>query len=170
MRHANIVPSDCDMDSKPCPIPKISSSNLKEIKFMIEIGDSEIFDQIRNNDHFMNELCELFLDCEKKKDMKSLYRLCKIFKLILLSGDYSSLVVILSEGYIMNVIGALEYDKEVSRISHRDFINNKAVFKYVINLPKESCFLIHRAYKLKYLRDIIISRYADDVCIYFFNI
>lgn len=131
---------------------------------MIEVGDPEIFNQIRNN-CFVNDLCELFIECEKRKDMKSLYRLCTIFKLILLSGDYPSLVVILSEGNIMNVIGALEYDKELSQvIKHRDFINNKAVFKYVINLPKESCFLIHRTYKLKYLRDVIVSRYIDDVC------
>lgn len=148
-------------------LPPVNAENVEAIKKLLQDDNPLIYSKIRNN--YIMELCELFRTLEEKEDIEKLHSLCEIFKCLFMSEDYLILLIMTNEKCIMDIIGALEYDTSVvPNIKHREFILKKAVFKLIVPLQEETISLIQYTYRLKYLRDVVIARYADDVSNLFF--
>lgn len=149
-------------------LPPVNIDNIDTIKNLLQDENPLVYSKIRSN--YISELCELFRTLEEKQDIEKLQSMCEIFKSLFMSEDYLILLNMTNDKYIMDVIGALEYDVSVvPNIKHREFITKKAVFKLVIPLQEEIISLIQYIYRLKYLRDVVIARYADDVSKNFIN-
>eukprot|EP00798_Chlamydomonas_sp_ICE-L_P024204 gene24204-9802_t len=74
------------------------------------------------------------------------------------------LVLYYQEEFIMDVVGALEYDPELSqRQPHRDFLSSNVVFKEVVPITDPTVLSkIHQTYRIQYIKDVILPRALDD--------
>ena len=60
----------------------------------------------------------------------------------------------------MDVVGALEYDPDLSeRQRHREFLGTSVVFKEVVPITDLAVLAkIHQTYRIQYLKDVILPR------------
>ncbi|XP_050870300.1 uncharacterized protein LOC127073207 isoform X2 [Lathyrus oleraceus] len=134
------------------------------------VVDSSISDQIRiaellsSNQEFFRKLMGLFRVCEDLENMDGLRTIFKIVKGIILLNSPPLLERIFKEEFIVDVIGALEYDPEVTCVQHhRKFLKDHVVFKEAIPI-KDPIALekIHQTYRVGYLKDVVLARILDD--------
>ena len=134
------------------------------------VVDSSITDQIRltelllSNQEFFRKLMGLFRVCEDVKNMDGLHTIFKIVKGIILLNSPPILERIFKEEYIVDIIGALEYDPEVTCVQHhRKFLKDHVVFKEAITIKDPIALAkIHQTYRVGYLKDVVLSRVLDD--------
>ncbi|KAK5579034.1 hypothetical protein RB653_008712 [Dictyostelium firmibasis] len=173
-------------DSVDLDLPPVSINNLQAINELLEaslpmLDKDKVINSIFKED-LVKSLLDLFDEVEKSGEGGvHLFQIFNIFKNLILFNDTSILEVILSEDYLVRVMGALEYDPEISennRIKHREFLNQQVVFKQVIKFPSKSLIgTIHQTFRIQYLKDVVLPRVLDDVTfsslnslIYFNNI
>ena len=92
------------------------------------------------NDNYIKKLVELFRTCEDLENLEALHLLYEIFKNMFVLNKNTLLEVMFADEYILDVIGALEYDPTYSTPKkHREFLKSTCVFKEVsyIHLIKE---------------------------------
>ncbi|OWM71132.1 hypothetical protein CDL15_Pgr011259 [Punica granatum] len=139
-------------------LPAVDLASLPLLhKMVVESG---IADQMRLTElllhdlDFFQRLMELFRICEDLDNLEVLLNSPQIFEKIF--GDE----------LIMDIIGSLEYDPEVSQVHHRNFLKEHVVFKEAIPI-KDPIVLskIHQTYRVGYLKDVILARALDDATI-----
>ncbi|KYQ89817.1 EVH1 domain-containing protein [Tieghemostelium lacteum] len=167
-----------------CDLPPVSLENLERIQDLLDsmVLDQKEKDKIANSvtKEYIEQLLDLFEECEKTGDKPNLYLFFHIFKNLILFNDTSIFESLLSEEYIIRVLGALEYDPEISeqnRIKHREFLNRHVIFKTVGLDSKQLIGTIHQTFRIQYLKDVVLPRILDDATfsslnsiIYFNNI
>jgi protein phosphatase-4 regulatory subunit 3 len=64
------------------------------------------------------------------------------------------------EEYVMDVVGALEYDPELrSPQQHRKFLSSSVAFKEVVPIKDKAVLArIHQTYRIQYIKDVILPR------------
>ncbi|CAK7326379.1 unnamed protein product [Dovyalis caffra] len=74
---------------------------------------------------------------------------------------------ILGDELIMDVIGSLEYDPEISHIQHhRNFLKEHVVFKEAIPIKDPHVLSkIHQTYRVGYLKDVVLARVLDEATV-----
>jgi hypothetical protein len=67
---------------------------------------------------------------------------------------------LLKEEHVMDVIGCLEYDPELTAAQqHRQFLSSAVVFKEVVPITSQDVLAkIHQTYRIQYLKDVILPR------------
>ncbi|XP_062198148.1 uncharacterized protein LOC133900883 isoform X2 [Phragmites australis] len=149
-------------------LPPVELSNLPLIlKTILEGG---ITDQIRvaelitQDRDFFPKLVDIFRMCEDLENLDDLHLIFKLVKGILLLNSPSIFDKIFSDEFILDIIGALEYDPEVPRVQkHRTFLKDHVVFKEAIPIKNDSVVSkIHQTYRIGYLKDVILPRILDD--------
>ncbi|KAJ8444936.1 hypothetical protein Cgig2_029130 [Carnegiea gigantea] len=112
---------------------------------------------------FFQKLMELFRICEDLEDLDSLHIIYKIVKGIIMLNSPQIFEKIFGDEFIMDIIGCLEYDPEVSHVRHRDFLEQHVVFKEAIPI-KDPVVLskIHQTYRVGYVKDVVLPRVLDD--------
>ncbi|TVU21016.1 hypothetical protein EJB05_30625 [Eragrostis curvula] len=149
-------------------LPPVELSNLPLLlKTILEGG---ITDQIRvaelitQDRDFFPKLVDIFRMCEDIEDTDDLHMIFKLVKGIILLNSPSIFDKIFSDEYILDIIGALEYDPEVPRPQkHRAFLKDHVVFKEAIPIKNLSVVSrIHQTYRIGYLKDVILPRVLDD--------
>eukprot|EP01027_Heterolobosea_sp_BB2_P017505 GEZU01024778.1.p1 GENE.GEZU01024778.1~~GEZU01024778.1.p1 ORF type:complete len:731 (+),score=182.80 GEZU01024778.1:1078-3270(+) len=103
--------------------------------------------------------------CEDMDDLESLRTLFRIFRGMVLLNDSTLYETLFSDEYIMDLMGALEYDPElpVRKANHREFLNNTVIFKEVVKFSDPNLVnKIHQNFKIQYLKDTVLPRSLDD--------
>ncbi|GAA0138958.1 ATP synthase [Lithospermum erythrorhizon] len=151
-------------------LPPVDLSTLHLIHKTIV--DSGISDQMRvaelilHDQVFLRKLMDLFSICEDLSNRDGLHMICKIVRGIILLNSPPIFERIFGDELIMDVIGCLEYDPDLSQSHHRDFLKEHVVFKEAIPI-KDPLVLskIHQTYRIGYLKDVVLSRVLDDATI-----
>jgi len=78
--------------------------------------------------------------------------------------DNCLLEMLLSDEYLMEMVGCLEHDPELMQSQkHREFLTKTAVFKEVVPIRDQRVGeRIHQNFRVSYLRDVILAKYLDD--------
>ncbi|XP_024636962.1 serine/threonine-protein phosphatase 4 regulatory subunit 3 isoform X3 [Medicago truncatula] len=134
------------------------------------VVDSSISDQIRltellsSNQEFFRKLMGLFRVCEDLENMDGLHMIFKIVKGIILLNSPTILERIFKEEFIVDIIGALEYDPDITCVQHhRKFLKDHVVFKEAIPIKDPNALAkIHQTYRVGYLKDVVLARVLDD--------
>ncbi|XP_045792271.1 serine/threonine-protein phosphatase 4 regulatory subunit 3B-like isoform X1 [Trifolium pratense] len=137
------------------------------LKTVVESG---ITDQLRltelilTDQDFFRKLVELFRVCEDLENTDGLHMIFKIMKGIILLNSTQIFERMFIDEFIMDIIGALEYDPEVPHVQHhREFLKEHVVFKEAIPI-KNSIVLskIHQTYRIGFLKDVVLARILDE--------
>ncbi|KAK7363499.1 hypothetical protein VNO77_05643 [Canavalia gladiata] len=149
-------------------LPAVELSTLPLIlKTVVESG---IADQLRltelilNDQEFFRKLMEVFSVCEDLENTDGLHMIFKIVKGIILLNSPPIFDRIFSDDFIVDIIGALEYDPEVPLVQHhRKFLKEHVVFKEAIPI-KDPVVLskIHQTYRVGFLKDVVLARVLDE--------
>ncbi|CAL0325418.1 unnamed protein product [Lupinus luteus] len=149
-------------------LPAVELSTLPLI--IKTVVDSGIADQLRltelilNDQEFLPKLVEVFRVCEDLENMAGLHMIFEIVKGIILLNSTPIFDRIFSDEFIVDIIGALEYDSEAPCVqNHRKFLKDHVVFKEAIPI-KDPLVLskIHQTYKVCFLKDVVLARLLDE--------
>ncbi|KAM0893979.1 hypothetical protein ACQ4PT_024780 [Festuca glaucescens] len=81
---------------------------------------------------FFPKLLEIFRMCEDLENLDDLHMIFKLVRGIILLNSPSIFDKIFSDEFILDIIGALEYDPEVAKVQkHRIFLKDHVIFKEV---------------------------------------
>ncbi|XP_057829704.2 uncharacterized protein LOC131040764 isoform X3 [Cryptomeria japonica] len=149
-------------------LPQVDSSTLPLI--LKTVTEGCIMDHIRVSelivqDHaFLPKLLELFKIYEDLENTDGLHLIFKIVKGIIMLNSSQIFEKIFSDEYIMDIVGALEYDPEIlCRQEHRAFLREQVVFKEAVPIRDPSLLSkIHQAYRVGYIKDVILPRVLDE--------
>ncbi|KAI3990131.1 hypothetical protein MKX01_029109 [Papaver californicum] len=148
-------------------LPAVELSTLPAIIKII--AESGITDQMRvteliiRDQDFFPKLLDLFRMCEDLEDMDALHRIFRLVKGIILFNSPQIFDKIFGDKFIMDIIGILEYDQEISRVHHRAFLKEHVVFKEAIPIKDPSVLSkIHQTYRIGYIKDVILPRILDE--------
>jgi len=96
---------------------------------------------IVQNQTFIPKLLDLFKICEDLENNDGLHLIFKIVKGIILLNNTQIFEKLFSEEYIMDIVGALEYDPDIPfHQEHRAFLREQVLFKEAI--PIRDLFFI----------------------------
>jgi protein phosphatase-4 regulatory subunit 3 len=72
--------------------------------------------------------------------------------------------IIFSDEYLMDIVGALEYDSELSTHQHhRKYLREQVIFKEAVPIRDPAILSkIHQTYRIGYIKDVILPRVLDD--------
>ncbi|XP_020113740.1 serine/threonine-protein phosphatase 4 regulatory subunit 3 isoform X2 [Ananas comosus] len=152
-------------------LPTVELSTLPQI--LKTILECSITDQLRvaelisQDQEFFPKLIDLFRMCEDLENMDGLHMIFRLVKAIILLNSTTIFDRIFSDEYILDIIGALEYDPEVPKVqNHRAFLKEHVVFKEAISIKNASVLSkIHQSYRIGYIKDVILPRILDDATI-----
>jgi len=116
--------------------------------------------------NYVEELIDLFHNCEELHDEESLRLIASLFKSFVLINETVLDADIFSDKHILDFIGVLEYDPEVpacSRVHHREFLKNNTLFCEVIHFDDPTIVVkIRQTFYLQYIKDTVCARFLDD--------
>ncbi|MBA0681628.1 hypothetical protein Goari_023416, partial [Gossypium aridum] len=159
------------MNSELRELPAVELSTLPII--LKTVTESGIADQMRltelilNDQDFFQKLMELFRICEDLENMDGLHMIFKIVKGIILLNSAQIFEKIFGEELIMDIIGSLEYDPDVPQVQHyRNFLKEHVVFKEAVPIKNPVVISkIHQAYRVGYLKDVVLARVLDEATV-----
>lgn len=106
----------------------------------------------------------MFKICEDLENNDGLHLIFKIVKGIILLNNTQIFEKLFSDEYIMDIVGALEYDPEIPfHQEHRAFLREQVLFKEAIPIRDISLLSkIHQTYRISYIKDVILPRVLDE--------
>lgn len=114
---------------------------------------------------YLKSLLQLFNMCEDLENLEGLVFLFKIWKGIILLNDSAIYDIVFKGDFLLEVMGALEYDPDIAHAKprHRHYLQNVAKFKQAIPIQNEELLSkIHQNFRLQYLKDVVLPRHLDD--------
>ncbi|XP_078443454.1 binding protein isoform X2 [Wolffia australiana] len=155
-------------DLRELPPVELSSLPLL-LKTVMECGNS-IADQMHMADlilqdlDFFPKLMNLFRMCEDLENIENLQIIFKLVKATILLNSPQIFDRIFADDFIIDIIGALEYDPDVPQMQkHRSFLKEHVVFKEVIPIKDPQVLSrIHQSYRIGYIKDVILPRALDE--------
>ncbi|ESW26354.1 hypothetical protein PHAVU_003G112400 [Phaseolus vulgaris] len=156
------------VNSEPRELPAVELSTLPLIlKTVVDTGFADqlrLTELILSDQEFFQKLMEVFRMCEDLENIDGLHMIFKIVKGIVLLNSPAIFERIFSDDFIVDIIGALEYDPELPRVQHhRKFLKEHVVFKEAIPI-KDPVVLskIHQTYRVGFLKDVVLARLLDE--------
>jgi protein phosphatase-4 regulatory subunit 3 len=146
-------------------LPQCELSKLKDIRdfFVCDLPrKSKIYKErlatILESDNYIKKLIDIFHVSEDLENIEGLHYLFEIFRSLFYLNKSSLLDILLSDDFIMDVIGCLEHDPNKSEpMRHREYINTKSNFKEIISFDNPDLVnKIHQTYKIQYIQDVIL--------------
>lgn len=114
-------------------------------------------------DNYIRKLLDVFHMAEDLESQDSLHKLFTIFKSVVMLNNPAVLEVIFRPEYIIDVLGALEYDPDLARkCNHREFLQRQVEFKTVVPLRQELLDVIHLTFRMQYMKDVVLPRVLDE--------
>lgn len=149
-------------------LPQVELSTLPLI--LKTVMEGCIMDHIRvaelivQNQTFIPKLLDLFKISEDLENNDGLHLIFKIVKGIILLNNAQIFEKVFSDEYIMDIVGALEYDPEIPfHQEHRAFLREQVLFKEAIPIRDLSLLSkIHQTYRISYIKDVILPRVLDE--------
>lgn len=148
-------------------LPAAEMGNLDELsKILAHVPpmQRERVAQVLQAPGYLRKLLDLFRQCEDLEDTASLQHLFRIMRSMVMLNDTQLLDELLKEEHVMDVIGCLEYDPDLTTAQqHRQFLSSAVVFKEVVPITSQDVLAkIHQTYRIQYLKDVILPRSLDD--------
>ncbi|KAF0926460.1 hypothetical protein E2562_025304 [Oryza meyeriana var. granulata] len=151
-------------------LPPLDLSSLSSIlKTILECSMTErmrvsVAELILQYHDFFPQLVNLFRTCESSGNMNALHMIFRLVKGIILLNSSAIFDKIFSDDFILEIIGALEYDPEAHNVqNHRSYLKEHVVFKEAIPIKNASVVSkIHQTYRIGYIKDVILPRVLDD--------
>lgn len=149
-------------------LPEPELANLEKLFDIITKGSpfarERVPLQILKQKDYLPRLFELFRQSEDLDDIESLHLLYAIFRGLVNLNDPNLYEVLLSEEFVFDFVGTLEYDpQQIERVQHRQFLKECVVFREVVPIKNEAIReKIHQTCRLGYLKDAILPRVLDD--------
>ncbi|POS87110.1 hypothetical protein EPUL_000843 [Erysiphe pulchra] len=153
----------------PISLPTPSLASLPEVE--MQMRGIQLTDQGRDaltkyilTEDYIQKLVPLVEMAEDMEDLTSLHHLCNIMKTMILLNDTTILELAVSDGVVMGVVGALEYDPDfpTHKANHRQWLAKDGRYKEVVHIDDDVCRKIHSTYRLQYLKDVVLARILDD--------
>lgn len=149
-------------------LPQVELSTLPLV--LKTVMEGCIMDHIRvaelivQNQTFIPKLLDLFKISEDLGNNDGLHLIFKIVKGIILLNNTQIFEKLFSDEYIMDIVGALEYDPEIRfHQEHRAFLREQVLFKEAIPIRDLSLLSkIHQTYRISYIKDVILPRVLDE--------
>ncbi|XP_052310778.1 uncharacterized protein LOC7485913 isoform X6 [Populus trichocarpa] len=159
------------MNSELRELPAVELSTLPLI--LKTVSESGTADQMRltelilNDQDFFQKLMDVFRICEDLENIDGLHMIFKIVRGIILFNSPQIFEKIFGDELIMDVIGSLEYDPEISHVQHhRGFLKEHVVFKEAIPIKDPHVLSkIHQTYRVGYLKDVVLARVLDEATV-----
>ncbi|KAL8026068.1 hypothetical protein ABFX02_14G005100 [Erythranthe guttata] len=171
MRFGSLTDDTCNnVNSELRELPPVELSTLPLIlKTVVESGVTDqlrVTELILHDQDFFQKLMELFRLCEDLENVNGLHMIYKIIRGIILLNSPQIFEKIFGDDLIMDIIGCLEYDPELTRIHHRNYVKEHLVYKEVIPI-KDHVVLskIHQTFRVGYLKDVILPRALDEAVV-----
>ncbi|KAF6156957.1 hypothetical protein GIB67_039718 [Kingdonia uniflora] len=149
-------------------LPAVELSTLPLIlKTVVESGIADqmrVSELILHDQDFFEKLMDLFKICEDLENFDGLHIIFRLVKGIILLNSPLIFEKLFKDEFIMDVIGSLEYDPEVSDVqNHRAFLKDHVVFKEAIPIKDPNVLSkIHQTYRVGYIKDVILPRVLDE--------
>ncbi|EFJ11724.1 hypothetical protein SELMODRAFT_125510, partial [Selaginella moellendorffii] len=149
-------------------LPGVELSSLPQIvKTIAEVAPPDkdrVASLIMKEQSYIPKLMELFRLCEDLENVENLHMIFRIVKGMISLNDKNVFDTIFSDEHVMDVVGALEYDPELSsQQDHRGFLKTQVVFKEAVPIHDVAIVSkIHQTYRIGYVKDVILPRVLDD--------
>ena len=114
---------------------------------------------------YLIKLIKLVEVAEDLESLPDLHRLCNIMKALILMNDNAVIEHLVTDHFILGVVGALEYDPDfpTHKANHRQYLSDESRFKEVVEIKDENIRRkIRQTWRLQYLKDVVLARILDD--------
>ncbi|KAL5140909.1 Serine/threonine-protein phosphatase 4 regulatory subunit 3 [Glycine soja] len=171
--HFNTLNSEAfhSVNSESRELPAVELSTLPLIlKMVVESGNTDqswLVELILSYQDFFRKLMEVFRVCEDLENMDGLHLIFKIIKGIVLLNSTQIFERIFSDEFMMDIVGALEYDPEVPHVQHhRKFLKEYVIYKEAIPIKNTTVLSkIHQTYRVGFLKDVVLARVLDEATV-----
>eukprot|EP01114_Cavostelium_apophysatum_P014702 TRINITY_DN3876_c0_g1_i1.p1 TRINITY_DN3876_c0_g1~~TRINITY_DN3876_c0_g1_i1.p1 ORF type:complete len:583 (-),score=133.84 TRINITY_DN3876_c0_g1_i1:567-2315(-) len=150
-------------------LPAANLNNLNKILELINKAHSNAMFKERvvtaiSKEEYVAKLIDVFTMSEDLEQRENLTLLFAIFKGLVLLNDTTIYEILFSDDYIMEVMGALEYDPDLPKqIQHRAYLKSHVAFKEVVPFDNPDLVnKIHQTFRIQYLKDVALPRSLDD--------
>ena len=154
-------------DAQP-QLPAPEMRNLQAIaELLVEVPifrRAKLVEAVLQQDYVL-QLVTLFNTVEDLENVPDLHHLFHIFKGLVLLNDTGVYEELLREDLIVSVIGALEYDPELSchSVNHRAFLKENVKFNQVVPIGDAPTIRkIHQNFHVSFIKDVVLPRALDD--------
>lgn len=159
------------MDPASFALPAPSLANVQRIDTMLKNASSKnpnLRERVAEwlaRSNYIRKLTSVFHDAEDLENLPALHGLCSIMQTIIMMNDSMIIETILQDDVWLDVVGMFEYDPDFPTLkaSYREYMQNTAKYKQVVPIDDPKVVVkIHQAYRLQYLKDVILARLLDD--------
>ena len=156
--------------SNPIVLPRPELGNLPDIEHTIRAASSsqqgrEALVKFIIREEYVPKLIPLVETAEDLESLQDLHRLCNIMKSLILLNDNSIIEHVVTDGVIIGVVGALEYDPDfpTHKANHRQYLSDNSRYKEVVPIKDPVIKKkIRHTWRLQYLKDVVLARILDD--------
>ncbi|KAH8702408.1 putative DUF625 domain protein [Talaromyces proteolyticus] len=155
---------------QPIMLPSPELGNLPDIEQAVrnasltQVGRDSLGKFILG-DNYIDKLIPLVETAEDLESLPDLHRLCNIMKSLILLNDNIIIEHVVTDGIIIGVVGALEYDPDfpTHKANHRQYLQDQSRYKEVVPMKDpEIQKKIRQTWRLQYLKDVVLARILDD--------
>ncbi|KAI0147683.1 DUF625-domain-containing protein [Xylariaceae sp. FL1272] len=154
----------------PISLPEASMANLADIESQMRSlsstqGGRDALTKYVLSERYIDRLIPIVSDAEDLESLTDLHRLCNIMKTIILLNDSHIIEQAVSDECVIGVVGALEYDPDFPshKANHRQWLQGEGRYREVVRIEDGKILRkIHQAYRLGYLKDVVLARILDD--------
>ncbi|KAI8800995.1 component of IIS longevity pathway SMK-1-domain-containing protein [Cladochytrium replicatum] len=154
----------------PLSLPPLEMSRLSEIEGLITVGVRSAagraqIAQIVIQESYIDKLTGLLEMCEDLESVDDLHALSSIMRSIIFLNDPQIYDIIFKDEVFMNVVGILEYDRELKNMkaNYRDHLTSHARLKEVVPIKNPDVIQkINQTYRVQFLKDVVLARHLDD--------
>lgn len=149
---------------EPLPDMEVLAATLDSL--MINKFKSKFIDKILDdNAKWIAKLLDVFLICEKNKEINKIYIINDIIRTLIYFNEPALFEILIRDSFVDDVVGVLEYDPDFPgmKMEWRKVINEKIKIKYVFQVDDpyvREC--IRETVVLKFLKDAVLARLIDD--------
>ncbi|KAJ2929227.1 hypothetical protein H1R20_g7862, partial [Candolleomyces eurysporus] len=123
-----------------------------------------ICEYIQHED-YIKSLIQVMQTAEELESLENLHALCSLMQTILMLNDHSMYEHIMEDELFFGVVGMLEYDPDFPdhKANYREFLHDQSHFHQPIPIRDAGVQRkIHNAYRLQFLKDVVLARAIDD--------
>ncbi|CAM6010193.1 unnamed protein product [Sphagnum balticum] len=136
----------------------------KTIGEVLPFNRERVATMVIRDQTYIHKLMEIFRICEERGNTECLRLMFKVVKGLISLNDGHIFDIIFSDEYMMDIVGALEYDSELStHQDHRKYLREQVVFKEAVSIHDPAILSkIHQTYRIGYIKDVILPKVLDD--------
>ena len=156
--------------SNPIVLPPPELGNLQDVEHGIRAASSsqqgrDALVRFIMREEYVTKLLPLLEIAEDLESLQDLHRLCNVMKALIMLNDNSIIEHVVTDGVILGVVGALEYDPDfpTHKANHRQYLDDKSRYKEVVPIKDPIIRKkIRHTWRLQYLKDVVLARMLDD--------